>query len=324
MDRAKYDSVAVLVPCYNEALTIGEVIDRYKNALPGAIIYVFDNDSEDGTRAIALEKSAIVRDVFHKGKGNVIRRMFADVDAEIYVLVDGDNTYHAESAPLMVNKLVSEQLDMVVGVRMAGESAAYRAGHKFGNKLLTKFMAIIFGKFFTDMLSGYRVFSRRFVKTFPAHSSGFETETELTIHALELKMPVAEHPTLYRSRPIGSSSKLNTIRDGFRILVTIIKIFAVEKPLLFFGSGFVLCNLTAVILAFPILRTFYETGLVPRIPTAILSSALVLLGGLCFACGIILDVVTRGRKESKRFAYLSIPSPRQHVGKGIASDCKDK
>jgi glycosyltransferase involved in cell wall biosynthesis len=301
--------IAVLVPCYNEALTIAQVVRDFARQLPGSIVYVFDNNSKDDTKAVARAAGAIVRSVSYQGKGNVIRRMFADIEADVYVLVDGDGTYDAGAAPLLVEKLLEEGLDMVVGTRVSNEDAAYRKGHRFGNVLLTRCAATIFGRTFTDMLSGYRVFSRRYVKSFPAHSEGFETETELTVHALELRMPVAEIPTAYGARPDGSESKLNTYRDGFRILSTIVKLFKAEKPLLFFSIGFFACTLLAVMLAIPLVATFVETGLVPRLPTAVLCVALVLFGALLLTCGIVLDTVTRGRTEAKRFAYLAVPGP---------------
>ncbi|GLU31756.1 glycosyltransferase [Trinickia caryophylli] len=302
------DGVAVLIPCYNEAATVAGVVESFRRHLPGARIYVFDNNSKDGTIEVALNAGAIVRTVGYQGKGNVIRRMFADVEADVYVLVDGDGTYNAADAPLLVRKLVSEGLDMIVGARVSDEQAAYRAGHRFGNLMLTQFAATIFGRSFTDMLSGYRVFSRRYVKSFPAHSSGFETETELAVHALELRMPVAEMETQYSSRPEGSASKLNTYRDGFRILLTILKLFKAEKPLLFFSIGFFACALASVLLALPLLDTYVRTGLVPRLPTALLCAALMLFGTMLLVCGLVLDTVTRGRTEAKRFAYLSIPA----------------
>ncbi|SAK73016.1 hypothetical protein AWB78_03052 [Caballeronia calidae] len=237
--------------------------------------------------------------------------MFADVEADIYVLVDGDDTYDAKETPTMIEMLLADGLDMVVGTRISEEQAAYRFGHRFGNVLLTRCVSCLFGRTFTDMLSGFRVFSRRYVKSFPAHASGFETETELTVHALELRMPVAETPTVYRSRPEGSASKLNTYRDGFRILVTIVKLFKTEKPLAFFSLGSGLCAFISILLAVPLFDTFIRTGLVPRLPTALLCVALMLFGAILLVCGIVLDTVTHGRAESKRLAYLTIPAPRR-------------
>jgi glycosyltransferase involved in cell wall biosynthesis len=303
-----FGRVAVLIPCYNEATTIAQVVEGFRKALPGSKLYVFDNNSQDDTAKVARAAGAVVRSVSYQGKGNVIRRMFADIEADVYVMVDGDDTYEAADAPMLVNRLLAEGLDMVVGARVSDEQAAYRTGHRFGNVMLTQFAATIFGRTFTDMLSGYRVFSRRYVKSFPAHSAGFETETELAVHALELKMPVAEVSTAYKSRPEGSESKLNTYRDGWRILMTIVKLFKAEKPLLFFSLGFFACAILSTLLAIPVFETFLTTGLVPRLPTALLCAALMLFGGILLACGIVLDTVTRGRTEAKRFAYLAVPA----------------
>lgn len=299
--------IAVLVPCHNEALTITSVVKAFQRALPKATVYVFDNNSSDDTVLRAQEAGAIVNSVREQGKGNVIRRMFADINADVYVLVDGDDTYEASAAPMLVNELATKGLDMVVGCRRTDDQTAYRAGHRFGNKLLTSCVKTLFGRPLTDMLSGYRVFSRRFVKSFPAHASGFETETELTIHAMELRMPVAEVDTAYRARPVGSASKLNTYRDGLRILLTIIRLLKAERPLPFFSFGFAICTMIAVVLAIPLLTTYLQTGLVPRLPTAVLCASMMLFGMLLLSCGIILDTVTRGRTEMRRLAYLSIP-----------------
>lgn len=301
--------IAVLVPCYNEAATVASVVSNFQKALPGARVYVFDNNSTDDTIARAIAAGAIVRQVPLQGKGNVIRRMFADVDADVYVMVDGDDTYDAAQAPGLIQTLMDEGLDMVVGVRKTQEQEAYRFGHRFGNSLLTGFAAFIFGNTFSDMLSGYRIFSRRYVKSFPANSAGFEIETELSVHALELRMPVAECETYYKSRPEGSASKLNTYRDGLRILLTIFRLFKSEKPLAFFSLGFGLCSLLAVMLAIPLFQTYFQTGLVPRFPTAILCAALMLFGLILLTCGIVLNTVTQGRTESKRMAYLTYPAP---------------
>ncbi|TDV34750.1 glycosyltransferase involved in cell wall biosynthesis [Paraburkholderia caballeronis] len=303
--------VAVLIPCLNEAAAIPDVIRDFRRALPSADILVFDNGSTDDTAAIAKTAGASVRNVSLRGKGNVIRRMFADIEADVYVLVDGDGTYDAGAAPAMIAALVDEGLDMVVGTRVSDEQSAYRAGHRFGNALLTRCVAAVFGRTFTDMLSGFRVFSRRYVKSFPAHASGFETETELTVHALELRMPVCEVATLYRSRAEGSASKLNTWRDGWRILVTIVKLVKTEKPLAFFSSGFAICAIASLLLAEPLITTWLSTGLVPRLPTAVLCVALMLFGAILLACGIVLDTVSLGRAENKRLAYLAIPGPRR-------------
>ena len=297
----------MLVPCYNEETTVARVVDDFAGVLPAAAIYVFDNNSTDATIARARAAGAIVNSVRERGKGSVVRRMFADIEADIYVLVDGDATYDAKAAAAMVTALIEGGLDMVVGARQSEEQAAYRAGHRFGNWLLTSCVIFLFGHTFTDILSGYRVFSRRFVKSFPAHASGFETETELTVHALELRMPVAEIDTVYGARPADSQSKLNTYRDGFRILMTIFGLLKVERPLLFFSMGFALCALLSVTLAIPVFQTYLQTGLVPRFPTAILSACLMLLGIILLTCGLVLDTVTRGRAEAKRLAYLAIP-----------------
>ena len=299
--------VAVLIPCFNEEVAIAVVIDGFRSALPDAALYVYDNNSKDRTADAARAAGAIVRTEMLQGKGNVIRRMFADVEADVYVLVDGDATYHAPSAPQMVRLLLEQQLDMVNGTRVSDSAGAYRPGHRLGNRVLTGLVRAIFGDRITDMLSGYRVFSRRFVKSFPALSSGFETETEFTVHALELSMPIGELETPYRDRPIGSASKLNTFRDGFRILGTIIRLVKEERPLQFFGSSGFLLLFVALILGVPIIAEFVHTGLVLRFPTAILATGLVLLGFLSFTCGLILDSVARGRTELKRLAYLSVP-----------------
>lgn len=301
--------IAVIVPCYNEALTIGNIVRDFNTCLPQAAVYVFDNNSSDDTMAVARQAGAIVRSVPLQGKGNVIRRMFADVDADIYIMVDGDDTYDASVAPQLAEKLVAEGLDMVVGTRVTDEQEAYRFGHRFGNKLLTGCVSVVFGNTFTDMLSGYRVFSRRYAKSFAAHAAGFETETELTVHALELRMPVAEVATRYGARPEGSVSKLNTYRDGIRILWMITKLFKNEKPLHFFSLLAGLCVLAAGVLAVPLIETFLQTGLVPRLPTAVLCTGLSLFGVVLLSCGLILDTVTKGRIEQKRFAYLAIPGP---------------
>lgn len=302
--------IALIVPCYNEAAAIADVITGFTRAVPGIICYVFDNHSSDNTAEVARAAGAQVRQVRHKGKGNVVRRMFADVEADIYIMVDGDATYDAQAAPRLIQTLIDGDLDMVVGSRVSDEVAAYRPGHRWGNKMLTGFVSLIFGRAFDDMLSGYRVFSRRFAKSFPAHARGFETETELAIHALELRMPVAEVTTRYGARPEGSVSKLNTYRDGWRILMTIMRLFKAERPLSFFSIGFVLCLLLALVLAAPLVLTYLETGLVPRLPTAVLCSGLVLLGFLLLVCGLVLETVTLGRIEAKRLSYLQTPGIR--------------
>ncbi|MFC5480058.1 glycosyltransferase family 2 protein [Massilia suwonensis] len=306
--------IAILVPCYNEALTIGTIVRDFRACLPQAEVYVFDNNSKDDTAAIARAAGATVRSVPLQGKGNVIRRMFADVEADIYIMVDGDDTYDASVAPQMAQRLVDEGLDMLVGSRVTDEQEAYRFGHRFGNRMLTGCVATLFGRSFSDMLSGYRVFSRRYVKSFAAHATGFETETELTVHALELRMPVGEVETRYKSRPEGSSSKLSTYRDGARILLMIVRLFKTEKPLTFFSAGAALCVLLAFVLAIPIFETYLQTGLVPRMPTALLCTALTLFGIILLSCGLILDTVTKGRIEQKRFAYLAVPAPVRSNG----------
>jgi glycosyltransferase involved in cell wall biosynthesis len=299
--------VAVLVPCYNEALTIAAIVRDFNKFLPGAAVYVFDNNSTDDTIRIAREAGATVRVVPLQGKGNVIRRMFADVEADVYVMVDGDDTYDASAARQLIDRLLEGGLDMVVGKRVAEQQEAYRFGHRFGNRLLTGCVAAVFGNTFSDMLSGYRVFSRRYVKSFAAHSAGFETETELTVHALQLRMPVAEVATVYKSRPEGSVSKLSTYRDGIRIMWMIIRLYKNERPLYFFAMGALVAALVALGLAVPLVDTYMHTGLVPRLPTALLCVGLGLLSGLLLTCGMVLDTVTKGRVEQKHFAYLAIP-----------------
>jgi glycosyltransferase involved in cell wall biosynthesis len=302
-------AVAVVVPCHNEEATIAKVVADFRQALPQATVWVFDNASTDATAERAREAGAHVRYVPLRGKGQVVRRMFADVDADLYVLVDGDDTYPSEAAPHMVRTLLDRHLDMLVARRVEAPEQAYRRGHRFGNWLLTHCVRTIFASTFTDMLSGYRVFSRRYAKSFPAHAVGFEIETELTVHALELHMPVDERAVNYRARPEGSTSKLNTWRDGWRILMTIVRLVKSERPQAFFGAGAAACVLAALALAAPLLPTYLATGLVPRFPTAILSASLVLLGAILLACGLILDTVTRGRIEVKRLAYLALPAP---------------
>jgi len=298
--------IAVLVPCYNEELTIGSVIDSFSSALPGAIVYMYDNNSTDKTVEVSRQHGAVVGTESLQGKGNVVRRMFADIDADVYVLVDGDDTYDSSCAMLLVQKLVKEGLDLVNGARLSESQESYRPGHRFGNMMLTSIVAWVFGDRFTDMLSGYRVMSRRFVKSFPALTAGFEIETELTIHALELRMPVAELPTHYRPRPVGSVSKLQTFSDGFRILFTIARLVKAERPLAFFSFFSSICVITALVLAYPVFVTYVETGLVPRFPTAILATGLMLLAALGAVCGLILETVTQGRREMKRLFYLSL------------------
>jgi glycosyltransferase involved in cell wall biosynthesis len=297
--------VAVLVPCFNEEAAVATVVADFRKALPAAEIFVYDNNSSDGTVAMASEAGAQVRSERRQGKGHVVRRMFADIDADVYVLVDGDATYDAASAPRMIDALVSGHLDMVVGLRVDQVQAAYRPGHRTGNWMLTSFLSSVFGEAFKDILSGYRVFSRRFVKSFPVLSDGFEIETELSVHALELALPVAEIETPYFARPEGSFSKLNTWSDGFRILGTILKLYRSEKPLRFFTAIGMFLMLVSVGLAIPLLVTYFEQGIVPRLPTAVLSMGLMILAVLSVSSGLVLDTVTRGRREMKLLAYLS-------------------
>lgn len=301
--------IAVLIPCYNEEVAVPRVVAAFRAALPDARIYCYDNNSRDRTAEVAAAAGAEVRREPQQGKGHVVRRMLADIEADVYVLVDGDDTYEAADAPAMVRLLLEQRLDMVTGVRVTDARAAYRPGHRLGNAVLTGVVRLVFGNGITDMLSGYRVFSRRFAKSFPALATGFETETEFTVHALELHLPVGELRTAYRERPPGSHSKLNTYRDGLRILRTIALLVRREKPLGFFAGGAAALALLAVILAWPVVATWLATGLVPRLPTAVLATGLMLLAFLSLACGLILDTVTRGRMEAKRTAYLAIPAP---------------
>ena len=302
-------TIAVLLPCYNEEAAIAQTIAGFRAALPDAAIYVYDNNSRDRTVEIAAAAGAIVRRERMQGKGNVVRRMFADIDADIYVMADGDATYDSASAPALIQRLLDEQLDMVVGSRMGEAVEAYRRGHRLGNRLLTGMLARLFGRSFSDILSGYRVFSRRFVKSFPVLSAGFEIETEISVHALELKMPVAEIETPYFARPEGSASKLSTYSDGWRILRTIVTLYRIERPLLFFGLIGALFAVLAVILAIPLGITYMHTHLVPRLPTAILATGLMILAFLNVFAGLILDTVVRGRREVRRLAYLAHPAP---------------
>jgi glycosyltransferase involved in cell wall biosynthesis len=304
--------IAVLIPCFNEETAVATVIADFRKALPSAEIFVYDNNSIDRTSAIAREAGAKVRNERRQGKGRVVRRMFADIDADIYLLVDGDATYDAASAPRMIETLLADHLDMVVGFRVDQSEAAYRPGHRAGNWLLTGFLSTVFGEAFKDILSGYRVFSRRFVKSFPVLSDGFEIETELSVHALELELPVAEIDTPYYARPPGSCSKLNTWRDGFRILGTILKLYRTEKPLRFFSAIGCFLMLVSIGMVAPVVVTYLEFGVVPRLPTAVLAMGLMILAVLSVSSGLVLDTVTRGRREIKLLAYLSQPA----VGKG--------
>jgi len=301
--------IAVLLPCFNEEAAIGATIAGFRSALPSAAIYVYDNNSRDRTREIAAGAGAIVRTERQQGKGHVVRRMFADVDADVYVMADGDLTYDAKAAPAMVDLLLGEEFDMVVGTRQHEEKEAYRGGHVIGNRVFTRLLSGLFGRSFTDIFSGYRVFSRRFVKSFPVLSSGFEIETEISVHALELRMPVGEVETSYAARPEGSESKLSTWRDGWRILKTIVTLYRIERPVLFFGSIGALLLVAALVLSIPLVITYLDTGLVPRFPTAILATGMTIIAVLCFFAGLILDTVTRGRREMRRLAYLSLAAP---------------
>ncbi|MGE4529283.1 MAG: glycosyltransferase [Rhodospirillaceae bacterium] len=309
MAQVSYSSVAVLIPCHNEEAAIAAVVADFRAALPGAAIYVYDNNSTDRTVEIAREAGAVVRAEPLQGKGNVVRRMFADVEAEVYVLVDGDATYDAASAPAMIEMLRAGPLDMVNAARRETAQEAYRPGHRFGNRLLTGLVSTLFGRQVADILSGYRAFSRRFVKSFPAEAKGFEIETEITVHALQMRLPMGEVEAPYAARPEGSESKLNTYRDGARILKTILDLLREERPLWFFGAISGVLLLLALCFGLPVVWEFMETGLVPRLPSAVLAASLSTLAALSFVCGLVLDTVTRGRREAKRLAYLSIPAP---------------
>jgi glycosyltransferase involved in cell wall biosynthesis len=301
--------VAVLLPCFNEEATIRATVEGFRAALPGATVYVYDNNSTDRTREVAAGAGAVVRSETQQGKGRVVRRMFADIEADVYVMADGDLTYDPQAAPAMVEMLLSEQLDMVVGTRRHEAVEAYRGGHVLGNKLFTRLLAGLFGRSFTDVFSGYRAFSRRFVKSFPVLSEGFEIETEISVHALELRMPVGEVETRYLARPEGSESKLSTFGDGWRILTTMLTLYRVERPVLFYGGIGALLLIAALILAVPLITTYLESGLVPRFPTAILVTGMTIVAVLCVFAGLILDTVTRGRREMRRLAYLALPPP---------------
>jgi glycosyltransferase involved in cell wall biosynthesis len=303
------ERIAVLVPCFNEEVAVAKVVADFRAALPQATIYVYDNNSTDRTVEVARQAGAVVGRETHQGKGNVVRRMFADVDADVIVLVDGDATYDAASARALIARLLEDRLDMVVAARIDNDDAAYRMGHRLGNRLFSASVGWVFNATFADILSGYRVFSRRFVKSFPVLSRGFEIEIELTVHALELELPTAEIPTPYFARPAGSTSKLSTWRDGLRILWTIVNLYRTERPLAFFcGLGMVLA-VVSVVLAIPIFATYLAEGVVPRVPTAILSTGLMLLAFLFVVAGLILDTVTKGRREMKLLAYLAQRAP---------------
>jgi glycosyltransferase involved in cell wall biosynthesis len=309
MSAQQQSRIAVLLPCYNEEAAVAATVAGFRAALPQATIYVYDNNSSDRTGAVAAKAGAIVRTERQQGKGHVVRRMFADVDADVYLMADGDLTYDPKAAPAMVDLLLAEQLDMVVGTRRHEEKEAYRRGHALGNRAFTGLLSGLFGRSFSDIFSGYRVFSRRFVKSFPVLSSGFEIETEISVHALELRMPVGEVETAYAARPEGSASKLSTYGDGWRILKTIVTLYRVERPVLFYGSIGALLLALAIVLAIPLVMTYLATGLVPRLPTAILVTGMTIVAVLCFFTGLILDTVTRGRREVRRLAYLSHSAP---------------
>lgn len=305
--RSDYSEVAVLIPCHNEAASIGCTVAEFKRVLPGATIYVYDNNSTDDTGTLAAGAGAVVGNEPQQGKGYVIRRMFADIEAEIYLMVDGDNTYDIASAPTLIEMLRVSNLDLVNGRRVASNPRSFRIGHQFGNRLLTNMVAKIFGRRMRDMLSGYKVFSRRFVKSFPCLSTGFEIETEVAIHVLGLKMPMGEVDVAYRERDSGSTSKLRTVRDGFQILLTIVRLLAAEKPLRFFGAICIVLALPAIALGVAVYLQFEATHIVQHIPTMILATGMMLMAALSAACGVILETVTLGRREQKRMVYLSVP-----------------
>ena len=311
--------IAVLIPCYNEEVAIGDTVRGFQKALPEATIYVYDNNSKDKTIDRAREAGAVVRTESLQGKGNVVRRMFADIEADVYLMTDGDTTYDPGAARKMIDLVIDDNLDMVVGKRIHKAKEAYRPGHVLGNRMLTGFLARLFGQRFSDILSGYRAFSRRFAKSFPALSAGFEIETELTVHALTLNMPVAEVDTDYFERPAGSTSKLNTYRDGIRILRVMMTLFKNERPLAFFSWAALLMGLTSIGLSIPVFITWIETGKVPRFPTAILSASIMLLAFLSLSCGLVLDTVTRGRREVKRLRYLEIAAPQDALTLPVAA-----
>jgi glycosyltransferase involved in cell wall biosynthesis len=304
-------SIAVLVPCFNEAAAIDKVVRDFATALPTAVVYVYDNNSTDETATVAAAAGAEVRRELRRGKGNVVRRMFQDIEADVYVMVDGDDTYDAKVVPQLVARLVDENLDMVVGRRVETHEAAYRAGHRLGNRVLTGLVRWLFDAKIDDMLSGYRVFSRRFVKSFPSFSREFEIETELTVHAMQMRMPVAEVDTSYKERPPGSTSKLRTFRDGWRILMTISNLMRNERPLLFFSLIGLVTFLAAVALGLPVLLEYMDTGKVARFPTAILCMSMTVISVVCIATGLILDLVAHVRREAKRLVYLQHPAPQQ-------------
>jgi len=315
MNAPNQPDIAVLIPCLNEEVAIGRVVADFHRALPEATVFVYDNGSTDATVTVARDAGAVVRIESLRGKGNVVRRMFADIEADVYILVDGDDTYDATSAPMLVRKLIEDTLDVVNAARIETSQEAYRRGHRFGNLMLSRLVAWFFGERMKDMLSGYRVMSRRFVKSFPALATGFEIETELTVHSLQLRAPIVEIPTPYRERPAASASKLRTIPDGIRIARLIARFIREEKPLEFFSAVALVLAVTSLILAAPVLNEYLKTGLVPRLPTAVLSMGLMLLSFLSLTCGLILATVTRGRNEAKRLQYLSVPIRFGHKGR---------
>lgn len=305
----KNKSIAVLLPCHNEAATIATVVQGFRQALPGARIYVYDNNSTDGTADIARAEGAIVRHETRQGKGHVVRRMLADIDADVYVMADGDATYDASAAGHMVDKLVSGNYDMIVGTRVASADDAFRRGHRFGNRLFNRIVSRLFGPDFTDILSGYRVLSRRFTKSFPASSPGFEIETEFSIHAIDLRLPTAEVPLHYAERPANSASKLKTYRDGTRILLKIVSIYRLLRPMGFYGAVSGILFAAGLSLGAPVIAEYLSTGLVPRFPTAILAASLIQVGVVSLACGIIIDAVSSARREMRQIRYLDLSAP---------------
>ncbi len=310
-DRAlpKAVDIAVILPCYNEVAAIADVIGAFRKILPEAVVYVYDNNSSDETAAVAHAAGATVRREPLQGKGNVVRRAFSDVEADVYVMADGDGTYDAARAREMVDQLMRDKLDMIVGIRHGDDPAAYRRGHRTGNRMFNGVVALLFGDRFSDIFSGYRVFSRRFVKSFPALSAGFEIETELTVHAIQLRMPVAEVATAYGGRVEGSASKLNTYRDGLKILRNIVLFTQHYRPLLFYGViGGVLAAISLVF-GYPVIREYFETGLVPRLPSAVLATGIMLTASVSLAIGLILHTISRGQLEVKRLLYLNYPHP---------------
>ncbi len=317
-------TIAVIIPCHNEETTIAEVVSGFRASLPHAMVYVFDNASTDGTAEKARAAGAVVSHHAILGKGNVVRRMLADVDADIYVMTDGDLTYDPEAAPGLIQRLLDENLDMVVGARQSPreDPSAYRLGHRFGNTLLNWCVGFVFGQVPTDLLSGFRVLSRRFVKSFPIESKGFEIETEMTVHALHLALPFVEMQTPYRARPLHSNSKLRTFQDGLRILGTIFLLLKEQRPVRFFGTLFVTLTLLAWGIGYGPIKDFIDTGMVARFPSAILAASLQLMAVIFLICGILLDSLSRSRREYQRLAYLAQDGPwssRQPLSPGAES-----